>query len=124
MPRKPLTTPQFIQIKENKASLRKRHFPIQRPDMEFFTASSGTACDNSWQRGFGESSAPRSACWCNNGSPAPGASRGAFEEHNEIYLAIRNREPARATSRMRTHLHKCQDSLGKRPLSKTPAVVP
>lgn len=42
---------------------------------------------------------------------APGRFRGAFEEHNEICLAIRNREPARATSCMRTHLHNAKTAL-------------
>jgi DNA-binding GntR family transcriptional regulator len=42
---------------------------------------------------------------------APGRFRGAFEEHNEIYLAIRNREPARAASSMRTHLHIAKTAL-------------
>jgi DNA-binding GntR family transcriptional regulator len=42
---------------------------------------------------------------------APGRFRGAFEEHNEIYLAIRNREPARAASSMRTHLYNAKTAL-------------
>ena len=42
---------------------------------------------------------------------APGRFRGAFEEHNEIYLAIRNREPARAAGSMRTHLHNAETAL-------------
>jgi hypothetical protein len=42
---------------------------------------------------------------------APGRFRGAFEEHNEIYLAIRNGEPARAASSMKTHLHNAKTAL-------------
>ena len=42
---------------------------------------------------------------------APGRFRGAFEEHNEIYLAIRNREPARAARSMKTHLHNAKTAL-------------
>jgi hypothetical protein len=42
---------------------------------------------------------------------APGRFRGAFEEHNEIHLAIRNRQPARAASSMKTHLHNAKTAL-------------
>lgn len=37
--------------------------------------------------------------------------RGAFEEHNDIYQAIRNRDPARAESSMRTHLHNAKTAV-------------
>jgi DNA-binding GntR family transcriptional regulator len=42
---------------------------------------------------------------------APGRFRGAFEEHNDIYQAIRNRDPMRAESSMRTHLHNAKTAL-------------
>ncbi len=42
---------------------------------------------------------------------APGRFRGAFEEHNEIYQAIRNRDPVWAVSSMRTHLHNAKTAL-------------
>ena len=42
---------------------------------------------------------------------APGRFRGAFVEHNEIYLAIRDRAPARAATSMRTHLHNAKTAL-------------
>lgn len=42
---------------------------------------------------------------------APGRFRGAFDEHNEIYLAIRDRAPARAVTTMRTHLHNAKTAL-------------
>jgi DNA-binding GntR family transcriptional regulator len=42
---------------------------------------------------------------------APGRFRGAFEEHNDIYQAIRNRDPTRAESSMRTHLHNAKMAL-------------
>ena len=42
---------------------------------------------------------------------APGRFRGAFEEHNKIYLAIRDREPARAVGSMRTHLRNAKTAL-------------
>ena len=42
---------------------------------------------------------------------APGRFRGAFEEHNDIHLAIRSREPARAASSMKTHLHNAKIAL-------------
>jgi DNA-binding GntR family transcriptional regulator len=42
---------------------------------------------------------------------APGRFRGAFEEHNAVYQAIRNRDPARAESSMRTHLHNAKTAL-------------
>jgi DNA-binding GntR family transcriptional regulator len=42
---------------------------------------------------------------------APGRFRGAFQEHNDIYQAIRNRDPARAESSMRTHLHNAKTAL-------------
>ena len=42
---------------------------------------------------------------------APGRFRGAFAEHNDIYQAIRNRDPGRAVSSMRTHLHNAKTAL-------------
>jgi DNA-binding GntR family transcriptional regulator len=42
---------------------------------------------------------------------APGRFRGAFEEHNDIYQAIRNRDPVRAESSMSTHLHNAKTAL-------------
>ena len=42
---------------------------------------------------------------------APGRFRGAFEEHNDIYQAIRNRDPVRAESSMRTHLYNAKTAL-------------
>jgi DNA-binding GntR family transcriptional regulator len=42
---------------------------------------------------------------------APGRFRGAFDEHNEIYLAIRDRAPARAATSMKTHLHNARTAL-------------
>ncbi len=42
---------------------------------------------------------------------APGRFRGAFEEHNEIYKAIKNRNPVRAESAMRKHLRNAKTAL-------------
>ena len=42
---------------------------------------------------------------------APGRFRGAFAEHHEIYLAIKNHEPARAASSMKTHLYNAKTAL-------------
>jgi DNA-binding GntR family transcriptional regulator len=42
---------------------------------------------------------------------APGRFRGAFEEHNEIYMAIKNRNPVRAESAMRKHLRNAKTAL-------------
>ena len=42
---------------------------------------------------------------------APGRFRGAFDEHNKIYLAIRDRAPARAATSMKTHLHNARTAL-------------
>jgi len=42
---------------------------------------------------------------------APGRFRGAFEEHNQIYQAIKDREPARAASSMKTHLQNAKTAL-------------
>ena len=42
---------------------------------------------------------------------APGRFRGAFEEHNEIYKAIKNRNPVRAESAMRKHLRNAKAAL-------------
>jgi DNA-binding GntR family transcriptional regulator len=50
---------------------------------------------------------------------APGRFRGAFEEHNEIYLAIRNGDPAQAASSMRTHLHNAKTALERAVVDST-----
>jgi DNA-binding GntR family transcriptional regulator len=43
---------------------------------------------------------------------APGRFRGAFEEHNDIYQAIRTGDPMQAESSMRAHLHNAKTALG------------
>ena len=50
---------------------------------------------------------------------APGRFRGAFEEHNHIYQAIRNRDPVRAESSMRTHLHNAKTALERAVVEET-----
>jgi DNA-binding GntR family transcriptional regulator len=50
---------------------------------------------------------------------APGRFRGACEEHNDIYQAIRNRDPARAVSSMRTHLHNAKTALERAVVEET-----
>lgn len=42
---------------------------------------------------------------------APGRFRGAFEEHTEIYKAIKARDPVRAESSMRKHLRNAKSAL-------------
>ena len=42
---------------------------------------------------------------------APGRFRGAFDEHTEIYKAIKNHDPVRAESSMRKHLRNAKTAL-------------
>jgi DNA-binding GntR family transcriptional regulator len=44
---------------------------------------------------------------------APGRFRGAFDEHYEIFRAIKNKNPAAAVTAMRRHLRSARVALGK-----------
>jgi DNA-binding GntR family transcriptional regulator len=52
---------------------------------------------------------------------APGRFRGAFEEHNEIYQAIKSREPGRAARSMKTHLHNAKTALELAVIKSSPS---
>ena len=42
---------------------------------------------------------------------APGRFRGAYEEHCEVYRAIKNKDPAAAVVAMRKHIRTAKDAL-------------
>ena len=52
---------------------------------------------------------------------APGRFRGAFDEHYEVFRAIKNKNPAAAVTTMRKHLRSAKAALGKAITEKSDA---
>ena len=52
---------------------------------------------------------------------APGRFRGAFDEHYEVYRAIKNKDPAAAVLAMRKHIRTAKEALRRAILEKSNA---
>jgi DNA-binding GntR family transcriptional regulator len=52
---------------------------------------------------------------------APGRFRGAFDEHYEVYRAIKNKDPAAAVVAMRKHIRTAKEALSRATLEKSSA---
>jgi DNA-binding FadR family transcriptional regulator len=54
---------------------------------------------------------------------APGRFRGAFDEHYEVYRAIKNKDPAAAVVAMRKHIRTAKEALRRAIVEKSNAAA-